>query len=180
MHQTDARGSRYNTHFYKAIRKHGAQVFDLEQLYQAKTQNELNKMETFFIVLHQSHLSENGYNGTLGGDGASRGNRCARGKRTPEQRERMSEAATRGYATGRVPWNKGNKKVKVCVPREEISRKQSLAQKAAWAALTAAERIRRGQISGKGQIGRVFTIAHRQKIAKALEGNKNRLGGANV
>jgi hypothetical protein len=40
-----------------------------EVIYRAKTADELSKMETFFIVLHQSHKVENGYNMTLGGEG---------------------------------------------------------------------------------------------------------------
>lgn len=39
----------------------------IEILYAAKTVAELNAMETFFILLHQSHLPENGYNRNLGG-----------------------------------------------------------------------------------------------------------------
>jgi len=55
--------------FYSAIRKYGPKSFTIEILYRAKTPVELSRMETFFIILHQSHLSENGYNMTLGGDG---------------------------------------------------------------------------------------------------------------
>jgi len=56
-----------------AIRKYGAAVLKTDILYTAKTLEELNSMETFFIILHQSHLEENGYNLTLGGDGAGPG-----------------------------------------------------------------------------------------------------------
>jgi group I intron endonuclease len=70
--------------FNRAIRKYGAAAFGIEVLYTAKTENELNVMETFFIILHQSQIRENGYNMTLGGKGAS-------GKRTPEQCRRISE-----------------------------------------------------------------------------------------
>ncbi len=55
---------------YRALRKYGVDAFKVEGLYEAKTFGELNAMETFFIVLHQSHLKENGYNLTMGGDGA--------------------------------------------------------------------------------------------------------------
>lgn len=55
----------------RAIRKYGAVAFDMKVLHTAKTQRELNAMETFFIILHQSHLSENGYNLSMGGDGLS-------------------------------------------------------------------------------------------------------------
>ena len=60
-------------------------MFNVEVLYRAKTVDELSKMETFFIVLHQSHESENGYNMTRGGDGTF-GH-----KRTPEQIEAMRQ-----------------------------------------------------------------------------------------
>lgn len=56
-------------HLHRAIRKYGPDVFTVTIIYRAKTADELSKMETFFIVLHQSHKPENGYNMTLGGDG---------------------------------------------------------------------------------------------------------------
>ncbi len=51
-----------------AIRKYGADSFSIEPLYHAQSRKELNAMETFFIVLHQSHKPENGYNMTMGGE----------------------------------------------------------------------------------------------------------------
>jgi group I intron endonuclease len=65
------RGSTNPVH--NAIRKYGSEVFTTEILHVAKTFEELNAMETFFIILHQSHKPENGYNLTLGGDGAAPG-----------------------------------------------------------------------------------------------------------
>ena len=56
-------------YFHNAIRKYGPDAFKVEILYWAKDAVELSNMETFFIVLHQSHLKENGYNLTMGGDG---------------------------------------------------------------------------------------------------------------
>lgn len=58
-----------STYLHQAIRKYGSDVFNVEVLHYAKTAEELSKMETFFIVLHQSHKPENGYNLTLGGEG---------------------------------------------------------------------------------------------------------------
>jgi group I intron endonuclease len=52
---------------HAAIRKYGWDAFKVEILYRAKTIDELNAMETFFIILHQSHKPENGYNRSLGG-----------------------------------------------------------------------------------------------------------------
>ncbi len=52
----------------RAIRKHGFDKFTIESIYVANSRKELNAMETFFIILHQSHKPENGYNMTLGGE----------------------------------------------------------------------------------------------------------------
>lgn len=58
-------------YLHRAIRKHGPDVFTVEVLHNAKTAVELSRMETFFIILHQSHKPENGYNLTLGGEGVT-------------------------------------------------------------------------------------------------------------
>ena len=142
MHQTDARSQRYQTHFYKAIRKYGAQSFNLEILNVAKSQQELDAMERFFIILHQSFVPANGYNGTLGGDGAAKGNKCASGRRTIDQCRRMSEAATAGFAAGRVPWNKGLiGAVKASAETIELKREAS---RRAWATVPLAVRHAHG------------------------------------
>lgn len=60
-------GERY---LCRAMRKHGFENFQTEVIHRAETKLELNAMETFFIVLHQSHKPENGYNMTLGGEGS--------------------------------------------------------------------------------------------------------------
>ncbi len=67
-HVSAARIGKGSPYLGAAIRKHGIDVFVVEPLYEAKTSNELSKMETFFIILHQSYLRENGYNLTLGGE----------------------------------------------------------------------------------------------------------------
>jgi group I intron endonuclease len=67
-HQRDAL-NQSPLHFHRAIRKYGAAAFTIEIIYQAKTRHELLKMETFFIILHQSHIRDNGYNMTIGGEG---------------------------------------------------------------------------------------------------------------
>ncbi len=67
QHVADARrGSELYLH--RAIRKYGVKAFEAKILYAAKTFHELSKMETFFIILHQSHKPENGYNMTMGGE----------------------------------------------------------------------------------------------------------------
>src|ERR1041385_6805748 len=64
----DSRNGR-TSRLCAAIKKYGSFAFVSEVLYRAKTRTELDRMETFFIILHQSHVYEFGYNMTLGGDG---------------------------------------------------------------------------------------------------------------
>jgi len=71
-HKREARDGS-PSHLHNAIRKYGAEAFKLDALYEAKTPIELARMETFFIILHQSHDPRYGYNMTLGGDGAGVG-----------------------------------------------------------------------------------------------------------
>ena len=58
---------------HNAIRKHGAEAFTTDILYETEDYGLLSVAERFFILLHQSHRPENGYNLTLGGDGAAPG-----------------------------------------------------------------------------------------------------------
>lgn len=94
------RGHNWCPHFYNALRKHGPENFKFEVLFRATSRKELDLAERFFIFIHQSHLRENGYNMTLGGEG---------GIPTEEARKNMSRARL-GY-----------------VPSAEMRRKNSLA-----------------------------------------------------
>jgi len=59
----------YNTHFHRAIRKHGWDNFDWEVLYQSSDGNHtLKVMEAHFISEYDTF--ENGYNQTKGGEGS--------------------------------------------------------------------------------------------------------------
>lgn len=126
---------------HRALRKYGKNNFTIEAVYKAKGIGELSKMETFFIVLHQSHKTGNGYNLTLGGEGVLEPSPEVRGRigsgqrgkaRSEEHCRRISEAK-KGKASnrrgvtlspdtrerisragrGRIPWNKGKKGVQV-------------------------------------------------------------------
>lgn len=70
-----------------AIRKYTWDGFRIETIYQAHSIDELNAMETFFIILHQSFRPQHGYNRTLGG--------------------------YKRKNAGQVPWNKGKKGAQV-------------------------------------------------------------------
>ena len=62
----------YNDAFHIALRKYGEENFDfeiIEEINDSFGREYLNLRERFFIKLFHSHISENGYNITWGGDG---------------------------------------------------------------------------------------------------------------
>jgi group I intron endonuclease len=78
--------------FYNAIRKYGFENFRWEVLKECDSKEMLGLMETFMIMVHHSHWTENGYNMTWGGDGGEKGNHFNKGiKHTDEWKKLMSE-----------------------------------------------------------------------------------------
>ena len=61
-HINDAMNNILDTHFARAIRKYGKDNFIIEEIDNAKTQNELNKKEQYWIQYYNS--VNNGYNET--------------------------------------------------------------------------------------------------------------------
>jgi group I intron endonuclease len=115
--------------FCNAIRKYGIEAFSTKVLYRAKTEQELLKMETFFIILHQSHRPENGYNMTLGGE--------QNPMKFPEVRAKASATALRKIAAGvgNVPSHKGFKhpyKPRPNATGRTVTEKTRAALRAAW------------------------------------------------
>jgi group I intron endonuclease len=94
-HLRDARGTRYNTYFYKAIRKHGPEAFSREVICEADDTEKLNALEIFYIGYFKANQPTFGYNMTAGGDGL---------RVTEELRQKLSESHI-----GKTPWNKGRK-----------------------------------------------------------------------
>lgn len=58
-----------NSVFHKAIRKYGINSFKWEIVYCCNNYLLSNLMETFKIIVNHSHINENGYNMTWGGEG---------------------------------------------------------------------------------------------------------------
>ena len=59
-----------NDYFHKSIKKYGWNNFEWKILCECTTPEILNIMETFYIIVHKTHVSEGGYNLTWGGDGS--------------------------------------------------------------------------------------------------------------
>jgi hypothetical protein len=81
----ESRGERHNQHLRRSIKKFGFDAFEVVEVFDtAKTIEELNEKETYYICLFDSY--KNGYNQSFGGDGVSgyerpRGKECKNSKR---------------------------------------------------------------------------------------------------
>lgn len=74
---------------HRAIRKYGAENFDIHLIGAAKTKETLNNLEKVYIILFNSRNKQFGYNRTSGGDGV---------EMTPEIRAKISEATVRRFS----------------------------------------------------------------------------------
>lgn len=63
--------------FYNAIRKYGKDTFYWQIIYESDNVEKLKKHEIMLIELYSSHISKNGYNMTLGGDGIITGSKLS-------------------------------------------------------------------------------------------------------
>jgi group I intron endonuclease len=71
QHNSHAFGHQYNYHFHNAIRKYGAKDFTYEIIEEGiKSVEILNEREKYWISYYNSYYD--GYNSTMGGDGAVR------------------------------------------------------------------------------------------------------------
>lgn len=116
--------ARFGSPYYisKAIRKHGPDVFEMDEISSGLTKEQVNNLEKVWIILLQSSEAQYGYNCTLGGDGVipneetryKMGNGARGVIRSAETREKIAA----GHR-GKRPWNYG-------IPRtEETKRKVS-------------------------------------------------------
>lgn len=69
----DHKNSKNNQYFHNAIRKYGIKNFKWEVVYECDDKLILNFMETFKIIVNHSHISENGYNLSWGGESGTYG-----------------------------------------------------------------------------------------------------------
>ena len=72
-HRWDAKNSKYNSIFHKALLKYGEDAFTLEVIAESLAEF-LDDLEIFFIKLHASRSHQHGYNMNEGG-GGQRGHR---------------------------------------------------------------------------------------------------------
>ncbi len=66
VHKSAAK-RRPNTYFYKAIAAHGPSAFDVQEMATADNQEQLNTLETVWIIATGATIRGRGYNGNYGG-----------------------------------------------------------------------------------------------------------------
>lgn len=86
-----------NTKLYKAIRKHGADKFIINQIDSALTREELDQKETYYINLYNSYID--GYNSTLGGEDNPMNHEYVR-----EKQKKNVKGKGHKFQTGHVTW----------------------------------------------------------------------------
>jgi len=137
-----------NTKFYGAIRKYGAENFKWSILFDnLGTIENCKVMEIRMIALFDTY--QNGYNGTIGGDGGCTYNPEIHGELVPG-----------GFRKGQIPWNKGKKM------SAEHCDKLSKGHKGVPLSKEHAANI------GKSNTGCICTEETKKKISTALKGRK--------
>ena len=58
-----------DSYFHCALNYYGIDNFTIEELDTAKSEEELNSLEQYWISFYKSNIKDNGYNLTSGGDG---------------------------------------------------------------------------------------------------------------
>lgn len=143
-----AEGSKVCLH--AAIRKHGADAFDVVTLHHAFSKDELDEMERRAIWSHQSTDPDLGYNMTNGGSNGKPNAQARqkigdhfRGKPLSEEHKRKVSKAKRGIPlTKRHPELLGHGKVNSMTAAREARGQRGRAQ---WVSLTEEQRKQHGQ-----------------------------------
>lgn len=137
------RKSRYDFHI--ALNQYGLDNFQWEVIKEYIPKHALDMIETFMIIVHKAHKSENGYNMTWGGDDNPMNN--------PKCREKLSESIKKRYAD------------------PEFRKKMLEAHKGMHHTEETKKKISE---TLKGKKRAPFTEEHKRKISEAMKGKKNR------
>ena len=155
-----------NFYFHRAIRKYGKENFVVEPLYMCDSKEELNVLEKQMILIHKTHVSENGYNLTWGGDGI-----CG-WHHSEETRRKIGQSNK-----GKVSWIKGGKQT------EESNRKRSISRSKYKTSEETKEKQRQKKVGIKqsddhikkrvdGRKNYTHSEETKRKISEAIKGRK--------
>lgn len=114
-HINDALNNILNTHFARAIRKYGKDSFVIEEIDTAKTQEELNKKEQYWIQYYNSVID--GYNET---DAISKSGGNTYQSKTEEEMEIIKEKIRQTKLGAKNPMARKLKRINIITGEEEI------------------------------------------------------------
>lgn len=156
-----------NRYLCRAIRKYGVDAFKIEVIDECSNFEELKELEKYYIDKYNT-LAPNGYNMTMGGDGAL-------GRPlTEETREKMAAARR-----GKTPWNKGVKNSQVGhwkgkTMSQEARQKMSIAKKGKKLSEETKEKRKYIYEKMKGENHPLYGVGHSEeskaKMSKSKKG----------
>ena len=114
-HLNDALNNVLDTHFARAIRKYGKDSFIIEKIDEAKTQEELNKKEQYWIRYYNS--VKEGYNET---DAISKCGGNTYQSKTEEEMEAIKEKLRQTKMGSKNPMARKIKRINVITNEEDI------------------------------------------------------------
>lgn len=114
-HINDANNNILDTHFARAIRKYGEDQFIIEEIDTAKTQDELNQKEQYWIQQYDS--VKNGYNET---DAISKCGGNTYQSKTQEEMEEIKEKIRQTKLGKKNPMARKVKRINILTGEEEI------------------------------------------------------------
>ena len=166
-HYYEAKGHRFDNHFYKALRKYNPEDFEWEIIGECDEKEELNRLEIYYISYYNA--IEGGYNQLIGGGSASGFKHSEKSKRkmsefqkgikcSEKAKLKISESAKKRYTNIENHPAYGRKLT------EETKKKMSEAHKGR--VFTEEQR----ENMSKAQKGRVISKETKAKISKAKKG----------
>ena len=114
-HLNDALNNILDTHFARAIRKYGKDSFIIEKIDEAKTQEELNKKEQYWIRYYNS--VKEGYNET---DAISKCGGNTYQSKTEEEMETIKEKIRQTKIGSKNPMARKIKRINIITNEEDI------------------------------------------------------------
>jgi len=157
-HYSAAKNKKSKSIIYAGIRKYGKNAFTIEELYQSTDlEYTLNVKEKEFIVEYKTHVSEGGYNLTMGGEGTigyipseeTRRKLSVAGKgrvHSEESKQKISEAGKRRISVETRQTRAEGRKDRILLHGFSEEHKRNLS---------------------KSQQGRVFSEEHRRKLSES-------------
>ena len=135
-HLWNAKDDAYQTNLYRSIRKHGSQSFVMHILESNISAEDIDQLEIEYIAKYDSF--ENGYNMTLGGEGAD-----------TSSSQKFIEAMKR-YHANKTPESYASNGMLGKTHTAASKQRQSISQTKAWANATDEQRESRNRkVSGK-------------------------------